>query len=178
MTDTFELFDLRVTVEEIRGACTCAQAVGDSFEVRGGQLSLPPGQGFCLYALQSTIPLLPAKQRALQANDWMSTDTHVVCPDPLCGTLMRIDLHAAGNSPSQRSCPPFFLEQHQQVLTLYRGAGGPPARARSRRAACTTVKSDLWLSDFISHRAGQRGRGPAACGPRAAGWTGPAPAAS
>jgi uncharacterized repeat protein (TIGR04076 family) len=91
MTDTFELFDLRVTVEEIRGTCTCSQAVGDWFEVRGGQLWLPPSQGFCLYALQSTIPLLPAKQRALQANDWMSTDTHVICPDPLCGTLMRID---------------------------------------------------------------------------------------
>jgi len=91
MTDTFELFDLRVTVEEIRGTCTCAQAVGDFFEVRGGKLSLPPGQSFCLYALQSTIPLLPAKQRVLQSNDWMSTDTHVICPDPLCGTLMRID---------------------------------------------------------------------------------------
>ncbi len=91
MSDTFELFDLRVTVEEIRGTCTCAQNVGDWFEVHGGQLSLPPGQAFCLYALQSTIPLLPAKQRALQANVWMSTDTHVVCPDPLCGVLMRID---------------------------------------------------------------------------------------
>src|SRR5712692_7719415 len=91
MTDTFELFDLRITVVEIRGRCTCAQAVGDWFEVHGGKLSLPPGQGFCLYALQSTIPLLPAKQRSLQANDWMSTDTHVVCPDPLCGVFMRID---------------------------------------------------------------------------------------
>jgi uncharacterized repeat protein (TIGR04076 family) len=91
MSDTFELFDLRVTVEEIRGRCTCDQVVGDWFEVHGGKLSLPPGRSFCLYALQSTIPLLPAKQRALQANDWMSTDTHVVCPDPLCGVLMRID---------------------------------------------------------------------------------------
>ena len=91
MTDTFELFDLRITVVEIRGRCTCAQAVGDWFEVHGGKLSLPPGQGFCLYALQSTLPLLPAKQRSLQANDWMSTDTHVVCPDPLCGVFMRID---------------------------------------------------------------------------------------
>jgi uncharacterized repeat protein (TIGR04076 family) len=91
MTDTFELFDLRVTVEEIRGTCTCNQAIGDWFEVRGGKLSLPPGRSFCLFALQSTMPLLPAKQRALQANDWMSTDTHVVCPDPLCGVLMRID---------------------------------------------------------------------------------------
>jgi uncharacterized repeat protein (TIGR04076 family) len=91
MTDTFELFDLRITIEEIRGTCTCDQAVGDWFEVHGGKLSLPPGRSFCLYALQSTIPLLPAKQRSSQANDWMSTDTHVVCPDPLCGVLMRID---------------------------------------------------------------------------------------
>lgn len=91
MTDTFELFDLRITIEEIRGRCTCDHVVGEWFEVQGGKLSLPPGQSFCLYALQSTLPLLPAKQRSLQANDWMSTDTRVVCPDPLCGTLMRID---------------------------------------------------------------------------------------
>ena len=91
MTDTFELFDLRITVEEIRGACTCDQVVGDWFDVQGGKLRLPPGRSFCLYALQSTMPLLAAKQRLLQANDWMSTDTHVVCPDPLCGVLMRID---------------------------------------------------------------------------------------
>jgi uncharacterized repeat protein (TIGR04076 family) len=91
MTDTFELFDLRVSIEEIRGRCTCDHAVGDWFEVRGGKLGLPPERTFCLYALQSTMPLLPAKQRLLQANDWMTTDTRVVCPDPRCGAIMRID---------------------------------------------------------------------------------------
>jgi uncharacterized repeat protein (TIGR04076 family) len=89
--DSFELFDLRVTIEEIRGHCTCEHSVGDFFEVQGGKLALPPGQSFCLYALQSTLPLLPARQRPLQPNDWMATDTRVVCPDPLCGTIMRID---------------------------------------------------------------------------------------
>src|SRR5262245_21565359 len=88
---TFELFDLRVVVEEIRGRCTCQHAVGDQFELRGGKLSLPAGQSFCLYALQSAIPLLPAKQRQLDRNDWMATDSRVVCPDPLCGLVMRID---------------------------------------------------------------------------------------
>jgi uncharacterized repeat protein (TIGR04076 family) len=88
---TFELFDLRVVVEEIRGRCTCDHAVGDAFELRGGKLSLPDGRSFCLYALQSAIPLLPAKQRPLHPNDWMETDTRVVCPDPLCGVVMRID---------------------------------------------------------------------------------------
>jgi uncharacterized repeat protein (TIGR04076 family) len=91
MDDTFELFDLRVSVEEIRGRCTCDHAVGDFFEVHGGKLSLPAGRSFCLYALQSTLPLLPAKQRPLHPNDWMATDVRVTCPDPLCGLIMRID---------------------------------------------------------------------------------------
>jgi uncharacterized repeat protein (TIGR04076 family) len=90
--ETFELFDLRVTVEEIRGTCTCDHQVGDAFELRGGHLSLPgPNRSFCVYALQSTLPLLPAKQRPLQPADWMQTDTRVACPDPLCGLIMRID---------------------------------------------------------------------------------------
>jgi uncharacterized repeat protein (TIGR04076 family) len=89
--DTFELYDLRITVEEIRGTCTCGHVVGDAFELRGGKLSLPDGQSFCVYALQSTLPLLPAKQRPLQPMDWMQTDTRVICPDPLCGVVMRID---------------------------------------------------------------------------------------
>jgi uncharacterized repeat protein (TIGR04076 family) len=89
--NTFELFDLRVSIEEIRGQCTCDHAVGDFFEVHGGKLSFPGGKDFCLYALQSTLPLLPAKQRPLHANDWMTTDIRVICPDPLCGTVMRID---------------------------------------------------------------------------------------
>jgi uncharacterized repeat protein (TIGR04076 family) len=91
MNDTFELFDLSITIEEIRGTCTCGHLVGDSFELKGGQLSLPPNKSFCVYALQSTLPLLPAKQRPLQPADWMQTDTRIVCPDPLCGVIMRID---------------------------------------------------------------------------------------
>ena len=89
--DTFELYDLRVTVEEIRGTCTCNHAVGDAFELVGGKLGLPPGTRFCLYALQAAIPLLPAKQRQLHPNDWMATDARVVCPDPHCGVVMLIE---------------------------------------------------------------------------------------
>ena len=39
--DLFELYDLKISVEEIRGTCTCGHAVGDYFELRGGQLSMP-----------------------------------------------------------------------------------------------------------------------------------------
>jgi uncharacterized repeat protein (TIGR04076 family) len=89
--DTFELYDLQVSIEEIRGTCTCGHSVGDSFELLGGQLQLPAGKSFCVFALQSTLPLLPAKQRPLQPMDWMLTDTRIMCPDPLCGVVMRVD---------------------------------------------------------------------------------------
>lgn len=89
--DQFELYDLQITVESISGNCTCNMAVGDCFFLRSGKLALPDGQDFCLYALQSTLPLLPAKQRLNHPADWMETDSRVTCPDPACGLIMCID---------------------------------------------------------------------------------------
>lgn len=89
--DQFELYDLTVVVEKIEGHCTCDMTEGDCFYVRGGKLSLPKAGDFCLYALQSAIPLLPAKQRRNEPADWLETDTRVVCPDPACRLIMRID---------------------------------------------------------------------------------------
>ncbi len=89
--DEFELYDLEVVVERIEGHCTCDMRVGDRFFLRSGKLALPEGQSFCLYALQAVIPLLPAKQRRNHPADWMETDARVVCPDPACRLVMRID---------------------------------------------------------------------------------------
>ena len=58
--------------------------------VRGEHLSLPDGQPFSLYALAALLPLLPAKQRPTHANDWMTTDTEIACPDPNCGARFHI----------------------------------------------------------------------------------------
>ncbi len=99
--ERFVLYDLRVRVETITGHCSCGHAVGDWFALRGGQLSLPPDQTFCVYALQSTLPLLPAMQRPLQPNDWMASDHLVHCPDPACGTILRIE--RTGTRPFRRS---------------------------------------------------------------------------
>ncbi len=90
-TEEFELYDLAVVVERIEGHCTCNMRIGDAVFVRSGKLSLPEGRDFCLYALQSAIPLLPAKQRQSHPADWMETDARVVCPDPACRLVMRID---------------------------------------------------------------------------------------
>ncbi len=89
--DLFELYDLQVIVESIEGNCTCAMEVGDRFYLRSGKLSMPQGADFCLYALQATLPLLPAKQRLNHPADWLETDSRVVCPDPACRLTMRID---------------------------------------------------------------------------------------
>ncbi|MCA9986319.1 MAG: TIGR04076 family protein [Anaerolineales bacterium] len=89
--DQFQLYDLTVIVEAIEGNCTCAMQVGDCFFMKGGKVSLPAGQDFCLYALQAAIPLLPAKQRLNHPADWMETDARIVCPDPACRLIMRID---------------------------------------------------------------------------------------
>jgi len=88
---TFRLHDLRVEVEQAEGRpMVCNHKVGDRFELRGENLSLPPGQTFPIYPLAALLPLLPAKQRETHAHDWMTTDTVIACPDPHCGGRFRI----------------------------------------------------------------------------------------
>ncbi len=89
-SDEFTLYDLRVEVVQGPGEMVCNHAVGDSFEVHGENLSLPPGQTFPIYPLAAILPLLPAKQRRTDDNDWMTTDMEVACPDPHCGGRFRI----------------------------------------------------------------------------------------
>lgn len=87
----FELYDLRV---EVIGPSDqpiyCGARLGDYFELQGEMLRLPPGQGFSIYSLAALLPLLAAKQRTTDPNDWMSTDAEVACPDPNCPTRFRI----------------------------------------------------------------------------------------
>ena len=90
MSDEFELWNLRVEVTGDPKTMVCSHTVGDSFEVSGENLSLPPGQSFSIYALAAILPLLPAKQRVTHANDWMTTDAEIACPDPNCGARFRI----------------------------------------------------------------------------------------
>jgi len=86
------IYDLRVTVERIEGRSVCGLEVGDYFELtESSRVRIPPGRHFCLYALQSVLPLLPAKQRRLPATDWLERDSLVCCPDPEERLIMRIE---------------------------------------------------------------------------------------
>ena len=87
-----EVYDLRVTVERIEGRSVCGLAVGDYFEVtESSRVTIPEGKHFCLYALSSVLPLLPAKQRQMPPGDWLEQDNFVACPDPEERTIMRIE---------------------------------------------------------------------------------------
>jgi uncharacterized repeat protein (TIGR04076 family) len=89
-----ELFDLRIVVDRIEGRSVCGMQVGDYFEVtNSSEVRIPEGKHFCLYAIASVLPLLPAKQRQLPSDDWLENDSLVACPDPdekLVMQIMRI----------------------------------------------------------------------------------------
>jgi uncharacterized repeat protein (TIGR04076 family) len=86
------MYDLRITVESVQGFCDLPMKPGDYFEIRGSALVLPQGGHICIWALQSLMPFLPAKQRATNdPNDWIPTTSRLVCPDPKGGVVYRVD---------------------------------------------------------------------------------------
>jgi uncharacterized repeat protein (TIGR04076 family) len=86
------LHDLRVTVERIEGRSVCGLQVGDCFELtESSRLRIPDGKHFCVFALQSVLPFLAAKQRELADEDWLAQDSLVACPDPDERVVMRIE---------------------------------------------------------------------------------------
>lgn len=88
--DSFYLYDLRVEVIKSKGKMICNHKVGDYFELIGEGLSIPKGKTFSIYVLAALLPLLPAKQRETNKNDWMTTDNEIACPDPHCGARFKI----------------------------------------------------------------------------------------
>lgn len=95
------LFDLRVTVDRIEGRSVCGMAVGDSFEVtHSSRIRIPDGRHFCMYALNSVLPLLAAKQRPLEDGDWMAADSEVCCPDPDERLVMRVERMGVRSIPT------------------------------------------------------------------------------
>ena len=90
--DAFTLYDLVVEVlpPDDGRPMVCSHRVGEAFRVEGENLVFPRGGSFSLYALAALLPLLPAKQRPLQPNDWMLSDAEIACPDPNCGARFRI----------------------------------------------------------------------------------------
>ena len=88
--DRFFLYDLKVEVVATDRPMVCGHRVGDYFLVQGENLVFPQTHSFSMYALSALLPLLPARQRPLQKNDWMLSDAYIACPDPNCGARFKI----------------------------------------------------------------------------------------
>ena len=88
----FTLYDLKVEVVATGRPMVCDHREGEYFLVVGEKIVFPEDgrRSFPLYPLAALLPLLPAKQRATAAADWMTTDEEVACPDPHCGARFRI----------------------------------------------------------------------------------------
>ncbi len=121
--DGFWLYDLRVDTVIGDRPPVCRHVPGEAFRVEGENLVFEAGQRVSMYALAAVLPLLPAKQRMTSANDWMSTDAEVACPDPHCGGRFRITRigkrffrHAETTGlPDQRSTPYWQAGQDSPV---------------------------------------------------------------
>ncbi len=97
------MHELWIEVERIEGACSgpVPMVPGTGFLVRNGSLIFPGGGPICLYALQSIMPMIPAKERLTDddsACDWMGRVHHVQCPDPKGRTVWRIEQRAMGST--------------------------------------------------------------------------------
>lgn len=86
----FWLYDLRVETVLDGRTPVCRHIEGEFFEVIGENLVFSGQQKISMYALAALLPLLPAKQRVSDDDDWMSTDAEIACPDPHCGGRFRV----------------------------------------------------------------------------------------
>lgn len=90
-SDTFRLYDLKVTVVGNDNEFVCGHHAGDYFLVQGENIVFPEEKQFSMYSLSTLLPLLPAKQRSLDDHDWMFTDTLIACPDSNCKAQFKIE---------------------------------------------------------------------------------------
>jgi uncharacterized repeat protein (TIGR04076 family) len=95
------MHELWIEVERVEGVCTgpVPMVPGTGFRVRNGSLIFPGGGPICLFALQSVLPMIPAKERLTDDNPiagWMGRVDHVQCPDPKGRTIWRIEQRPFG----------------------------------------------------------------------------------
>jgi TIGR04076 family protein len=75
------LYDLRVTVERIEGRSVCGLVVGDYFELtESSRVRIPAGRHFCLYALQSVLPLCPPSSDNFRKRTGLSATRSFAAP--------------------------------------------------------------------------------------------------
>ena len=90
------MYELKITVKKVMGECTAGPPMkpGDCFFVSDGDIRIPEGGYVCLWALQSLMPLITAKEREIaeaKDEDWLWRVHHAQCPDPNGRVIFRIE---------------------------------------------------------------------------------------
>jgi uncharacterized repeat protein (TIGR04076 family) len=90
------VYELKISVKKVMGVCTADPTMkpGDYFTVSDGDIRIPEGGYICLWALQSLMPLITAKEREIAEHrdeDWMWRAHHVQCPDPEGRVVFKIE---------------------------------------------------------------------------------------
>jgi uncharacterized repeat protein (TIGR04076 family) len=142
---------LVVSVQKVLGTCTSTPPLrkGDFFTVRNGDIRIPEGRFMCLWALQSILPLIPAKERKIgekRAEDWMWRVHHVQCPDPKGRVVFKIEAYPEGKG----AVPVFRGKSPAAVVATPTSA---PRRVRDLRVVVEEVKgrctSGMSAGDFF-----------------------------
>lgn len=142
--------DLRVTVEEVRGFCDMPMRPGDYFELRSGALVFPEGGRFCMWAMQSVMPFLPARQRATNdPNDWVPRVERFICPDPDGGVVMKIEV--IDDEGSVASAPEASAKIASPLTNAKRLVANPLKCTGCR--ACELVCSYTHFKEYLPHQA-------------------------
>ena len=125
------MHELRIEVERVEGVCTgpVPMVPGTGFFVRNGSLIFPDGGPICLFALQSVLPMIPAKERLTDGAPvagWMGRVEHVQCPDPKGRTIWRIEQRALGSTDVSSGAETYEIPPHVHgdlVITVERIEG-------------------------------------------------------
>ena len=146
--------NLRVTVEEVRGFCDMPMRPGDYFELHSGALVFPEGGRFCMWAMQSVMPFLPARQRAGgDPNDWVPRVERFICPDPDGGVVLKIEVinddGSVGTTPAASAAPSASAAVPQ--ANAKRLVANPLKCTGCR--ACELVCSYTHFKEYLPHQA-------------------------
>ena len=110
--DTFELYDLEVTVEGDEKDFVCRHHAGHAFRVEGEDLVFPEGGRFSMYALAATArqgtPHLPER----------------LDDDRCAHRLSRSQLRSEVQDPSDRKTHPLARRMHRRAAG-HKGLSGP-----------------------------------------------------
>lgn len=83
---TYKLYDLKITVTGDPHTFNCSHTLTDELIVEGENIRFGDAtRQFSHYALATLAPYIAAKQRTIDAADWMSFEDEIACPDPRCG---------------------------------------------------------------------------------------------